>query len=273
VQLPKEKIAKLPLPPAEIDRITRHRGILAHLIAKGTGLALAIEEDAMQEIAARKAARAAASTAQATAHASPRAPSQSRQPTPRAAAAETPQTPAREPAPASAEPNRRAIRANPEAAFFYVVRAINLCMRTDEFLAEKLARGHTTADLAGLNHPNRQPILDYLHKAARLYHPYQLQRMTHIALETRITEELAWAPDRAPGDIIAEIATQFGLEHNPADYPNNWRPVDFDSTPYDAYPDWPEPEVEPLAPKPALRPKPEDMFQIVLAERGAHGEL
>ena len=140
-------------------------------------------------------------------------------------------------------------------------------MRMDAELAERLANGHTTAETAALNHPDSQPILDYLHKAVAAYEPFQLQRFMHNDLETRISQELAWAPNRNPGDIIAQIATQYDLPHNPEDYPNNWRPRDFH----------PPPETDPEERDYDPPPNPNEAFQAFMDSLtityGKHGLL
>jgi hypothetical protein len=233
VKLPKQIPAKLPLPPAEIARINYHRDMLGNLIAKGNEMALAIHAETMRETEARQAARATAA-AQALTETPP--------PTHRQTKSRPAQTPAPQPTPAAATPageaapghtpaQRRPTPTKPEIAYLSIIRALDICMRLDAWLAEKLVNGYTSADVAGLYHPARQPILDYLHKANSTYEPFQLQRMMHNDLETRITQELAWAPKRNPGDIIAQIATQYGLAHNPDDYPNNWRPCEFKPPP------------------------------------------
>jgi hypothetical protein len=271
VQLPKQTPAKLPLPQAEIARINRFREILGNTIEMANTVGQIVHDEMVDEAQARKAARAVTAAAN-TAAAQPTvdaaettAPLKAQKPNPQTAAGPSSQTP---PPAEDLKPRGRASRAKPEAFFLSLIRVINDCMRLDAWFAEKLVNGHTTADLAGLYHPNRQPILDYLHSATRAYQPYQLQRMMNNDLETRITQELAWAPERNPGDLIAEIATQYGLAHNPADYPNNWRPAEFDPAPYESNADLDDPPPN---------PKPKDildyMVTTVLNELANHGSI
>jgi hypothetical protein len=210
----KPKNAKLPLPPDEVTLIRHRRALLDNLIEKINELALITHQEGIAEAAARAAAREAAAAQPAQASPPPTRPAKTQPPRPKPA--ENPSAPPR------ATPTPRATK--PEIAVLSLVRAMDTCIRLDAFLADRLANAHTTAELAGLNHPNRQPILDYMHKMVRFEEPYPFQRTTHDSIETRITEELAWAPNRNPADIIVEICTHLNIPFDPKDFPNNWRP-------------------------------------------------
>jgi hypothetical protein len=215
----KPKNAKLPLPPAEIARMRRYRDMLDSNIEKINEIIAVTHVEIIAEAAARKAAREAAAADPAP----PKpARNQSKPPRPK-----DPETAGREPqaSPAPTQAPRPQRGAKPEVVLLYLIRAQEVCMRLDAWLADRLAGGaHTTAELAALNHPNRQPILDYMHKMVRFEEPYPFQRTTHDSIETRITEELSWAPNRNPADIIVEICTHLNIPFDPKDFPNNWRP-------------------------------------------------
>ncbi len=106
-------------------------------------------------------------------------------------------------------------------AFNQLVRTIQACMDMHQKLGLAIATAHTTAEFAGLHHPHRQAILDYLHEAIRGEAPRQFQRSLHNDIEIRVSEELGYAPDRDPGDVIAEMCLHYCLLDNP----NNWRPT------------------------------------------------
>ncbi len=144
-------------------------------------------------------------------------------------------TPA-EPAPSQTQPTievkgdnppSRAVPAHKEAilVFNQLVRTIKTCMELHQKLGGVIATAHTTAEFAGLHHPNRQAILDYLHEAIRFEEPRQFQRSSHNDIEIRVSEELGYAPNRNPGDVIAEMCLHYRLPDIPDAYPNNWRPT------------------------------------------------
>jgi hypothetical protein len=286
LHLPKTKTAKLPMSAWETARIDRYRGILDNLIVKGNELALAVQAEILRETADRQAARAAAAQSAAASlpahHAARR--TKARAPAGRPAptqdqdqAQAQAQSQAAEPAPEAAT-QRRPAQTRLEHFYLQLVRTIHECMRLDAWFAAKLAGAHTTADLAGLNNPNRQPILDYLHKVTRFIEPYQVQRSTHNDLETRVSEELAWQPDRNPGDIIAEICTHYHIAHNPEDYPNGWRPTGdhLPPRPTNGADDDTEDDI-PIALTPIRKPEagndPQSLLNTVWAEMDARGLL
>jgi hypothetical protein len=195
----------------------------------------------IEEAAAKKAAREAA--AAQPAEAAPSRPARNHPQKPRQADPETP-TPEPKARPAQDPALRPRRGTRPEIALLYLVRAMDTFIRLDTWLGDRLATGHTTAEVAALNHPNRQPILDYMHKMVRFEEPYPFQRTTHDSIETRITEELAWAPNRNPADIIVEICTHLNIPFDTKDFPNNWRPSPPGTPPPQPRedPDWNDPE-------------------------------
>jgi hypothetical protein len=251
----KPRLAKLPLPPDEIARIHGYRDIIDNLVHKINEVALITHAEIIEEAAARKAARAAAAAQPAEPPPPKPAPPKPAPPKP---ASHQPQQPRpKPPETPQANPAPRPRRdAKPEAFLLHLVRAIDTCVRLDAFLADRLANAHTTAEKAGLNHPNRQPILDYMHKMVRFEEPYPFQRTTHDSIETRITEELAWAPNRNPADIIVEICTHLNIPFDPKDFPNNWRPSPPEKPP-------PKPREDPDFNDPAAA---EEFYKTVQAE-------
>jgi hypothetical protein len=212
--------AKLPLPKWEIERTRRHRAILDNLIEKANDAALVLQQEILDEAAARAAARAQAALAPAAPLAAATAPKQAPPPPNRAPSPPQPTQSAPEPPPAPARHHRHA---NPELILSTLIRTIQSCIRLDAWLADRLHRGHTTAELAGLAHPSRQDILNVLHNAARIANPHEDRSDIHQELETRVSRELALNPGRNPADIIAEICTLFDLPFDDADFPNDWR--------------------------------------------------
>jgi hypothetical protein len=218
----KPKLAKLPLPPEDTARARRHREMLDDALVMIHDAMKRTHEELVEEAEDRKAARAAAAAQREAATPSPPKPARTQKPEPQPA---NPETPPRQPR-ATPDPALRPHRGTrPQQLLFQLARALQFCIRLDGWLADRINGAHTTAELAGLHHPNRAPILDYLHKATRFEEPFQFQRTTHDSLETRISEELAWAPNRNPADIIIEICTHYNLPYDINDFPNNWRPT------------------------------------------------
>jgi hypothetical protein len=207
---PYKRPAKLPPDPAEIARAQEFRDLLKELIHTGAELAFAI---AAQGIAEAKAAPPEPASQPPAAH-----------PQNHAAPA-TPQSPASGPdAPPNSPRPLAAATCNPALIYAHLLRGIQGCIKLDAQLGAMIAKAHKTAEMAGLHHPYRQPILDYLHEAIRDEDPWQFQRVSHNEIEIRVSEELGYAPRRNPGDIIGQLCQHFRLPNNPADYPNNWRP-------------------------------------------------
>jgi hypothetical protein len=233
--------AKLPLPQWVTGRILRHCEILNNLIEKSNEAALIVHQEILEESARRAAARQAASAApQSAAPASPNPhhPAKPRPETPPETPPESPPETLQEPDPQAA-PAPRPVPLRPEQVFNSLIRTIRSCIRLHAWLIDRLHRGHTTAEFAGLNHPSRQDILAYLHAAARAKDPHEDRRDLHQELETRVSEELGLFPARNPADIIADIATLYQLGFQEADFPNDWRCESFIP---------PGPEPEPLPP-------------------------
>jgi hypothetical protein len=201
--------ARLPLPQWEIERTHRYRAILDNLIVGSNEDALALQKQMREETAAHEAAR-----------------HQAAPPQPNPEPAQSPKTAAPTPAPPR-QHRPQPVQFNPDRRFKTLVWTIQSCIRLDAWLADRLYRGHTTPEQAGLTHPSRPDILAYLHAAARLANPHEDRMDLHQDLETRVSQELGLFPDRNPADIIAEIATLFDLPFDEADFPNAWRCASF----------------------------------------------
>jgi hypothetical protein len=241
--------AKLPPDPQVIADLKHFRENAKELVQIGMSIARAIGN----HVNAEAAPKAGQDPVQDTAAA----------PKQRAAKQERTPKPAAETAPPRAQ--------TPVQAFATVARVINACIDLYKRLSDAIATAHTTVEFAALNHPHRQAILDYMHEAIRFDEPYQLQRMQHKDIEIRVSEELAYAPNRNPGDIIAELCTHYRLPHNPEHYPNDWRPTrDWADVPGNPPPGTEIREV--LRPDPEIE-NPEQVIATVLSARANYPNL